>query len=90
MNFRYVNMPDNLKWYGLEVCAADGGHYFRGNAPEALKAVEAVAARTRAKAIRDASTEASLALLAMDGIEFTPEQHNSVVDAILALLDGGQ
>ena len=36
-------------------------------------------------AIREAAGEAALALLAMDGVEFTPEQHNSVVDAILAL-----
>lgn len=37
------------------------------------------------QAIRDAAGEAALALLAMDGVEFTPEQHNSVIDAILAL-----
>ena len=42
-------------------------------------------AMTREDAIRDAAGEAALALLAMDGVEFTPEQHNSVVDAILAL-----
>lgn len=39
----------------------------------------------REQAIRDAAGEAALALLAMDGVEFTPEQHNGVVDAILAL-----
>ena len=39
----------------------------------------------RQQAIRDAAGEAAIALLAMDGVEFTPEQHNSVVDAILAL-----
>ena len=37
------------------------------------------------QAIRDAAGEAALALLAMDGVEFTAEQHNSIVDAILAL-----
>jgi hypothetical protein len=41
----------------------------------------------RQQAIRDAAGEAAIALLAMDGVEFTPEQHNSVVDAILALQD---
>jgi hypothetical protein len=35
--------------------------------------------------IREAAGEAALALLAMDGVEFTPEQHNSIIDAILAL-----
>lgn len=39
----------------------------------------------RVSTIREAAGEAALALLAMDGVEFTPEQHNSVVDAILVL-----
>lgn len=37
------------------------------------------------QAIRDAAGETALVLLAMDGVELTPEQHNSVVEAILAL-----
>jgi hypothetical protein len=44
-----------------------------------------VRADEREQAIRDAAGEAAIALLAMDGVEFTPEQHNSVVDAILDL-----
>ena len=44
-----------------------------------------VIAKVRADVLRDAAGEAALALLAMDGVEFTPEQHNSVIDAILSL-----
>ena len=71
-------MTDMQRYEGPSIPRDQGSYVLASDA-------EAAIAAAREQAIRDAAGEAALALLAMDGVEFTPEQHNSVVEAILAL-----